>query len=105
MRTAFRCTWHGVEGQLVFLFSVFILQMTVGTVCPTEDTTTITVIFTIKFHDLASLSSSSFSHYIPNTGSRTKPEVSVLPANCLKEVIESVTLNPLCYPNSYCPGL
>ena len=45
--------------------------------------------------------SSSFSRYIPNTGSRTDPEVSVSPANCLKEVIESATLNPLCYPNSY----
>ena len=29
------------------------------------------------------------SRYIPNTGSRTDPEVSVSPANCLKEVIES----------------
>ena len=26
---------------------------------------------------------------------------SVLPSNCLEEVIEPATLNPLCYPNSY----
>ena len=25
----------------------------------------------------------------------------VSPSNCLEEVIESATLNPLCYPNSY----
>ena len=40
-------------------------------------------------------SSSSFSRYIPNTGSRTGPKVSVSPVNCLKEVTESATLNPL----------
>ena len=26
---------------------------------------------------------------------------SVSPSNCLEEVIESATFNPLCYPNSY----
>ena len=26
---------------------------------------------------------------------------SVVPSNCLEEVIEPATLNPLCYPNSY----
>ena len=34
-------------------------------------------------------------------GSRTDPVVSGSPANCLKEVIESAVLNPLCYPNIY----
>ena len=37
----------------------------------------------------------------PLSGYGTDPGVSVSPASCLKEVIESATLNPLCYPNSY----
>ena len=36
----------------------------------------------------------------PLTGPRLTLR-SVSPSNCLKEVIESATLNPLCYPNSY----
>ena len=36
----------------------------------------------------------------PLTGPRLTLR-SVSPPNCLKEVIESATLNPLCYPNSY----
>ena len=45
-------------------------------------------------------SSSSFP-VAPLLGYGTDPGVSVLPASCLKEVTESATLNPLCYPNSY----
>ena len=37
----------------------------------------------------------------PLTGPETDPGVSGPPINCLKEVTESATLNPLCYPNSY----
>ena len=37
----------------------------------------------------------------PLTGPETDPGVSGTPINCLREVIESATLNPLCYPNSY----
>ena len=37
----------------------------------------------------------------PLTGPETDPGVSGPPINCLDEVIESATLNPLCYPNSY----
>ena len=36
----------------------------------------------------------------PLTGSRTDPGVSGLSVNCLKEVTESATLNPFCYPSS-----
>ena len=38
---------------------------------------------------------------MPLTGPETDPGVSGLLFNCLKEVIELATLNPLCYPNSY----
>ena len=37
----------------------------------------------------------------PLTGPETDPGVSGPPINCLKEVIESAKLNPLCHPNSY----
>ena len=37
----------------------------------------------------------------PLTGPETDPGVSGPPINCLIELIESATLNPLCYPNSY----
>ena len=45
-------------------------------------------------------------HYLllpvtPPLESGTDPEASGSPASCLKEVTESPTLNPLCYPNSY----
>ena len=36
----------------------------------------------------------------PLTGPRLTLR-SVSPSNCLEEVIELATLNPLCYPNSY----
>ena len=42
-----------------------------------------------------------FSRYIPGMESRIDLVVGVSPANFLIEVIESATLNPLCYPNSY----
>ena len=37
----------------------------------------------------------------PLAGPEIDPGVSGPPINCLKEVIESATLNPFCYPNSY----
>ena len=37
----------------------------------------------------------------PLSGYSTDPGVTGSPASCLKEVIESAILNPLCYPNSY----
>ena len=37
----------------------------------------------------------------PLSGSGTDPGASGSPASCWKGVTESVTLNPLCYPNSY----
>ena len=52
-------------------------------------------------HHCAVIFSSSFSRHIPNTGSRTNPEVSVSPANCLKEAIAPATLYSHCSPNIY----
>ena len=37
----------------------------------------------------------------PLTGPEIDPGISGPPINCVKEMIESATLNPLCYPNSY----
>ena len=45
-----------------------------------------------------------FFFFFPVTllsGYETDPGVSGSPASCLKEVTESATPNPLCYPNSY----
>ena len=52
-------------------------------------------------HRHLSSSSSLSSSFLSPCGIRCDPGVSVSPASCLKEVIESATLNPLCYPNSY----
>ena len=41
------------------------------------------------------------SSLLSTCGIRPDTGVSGSPADCLKEVIESATLNPLCYPNSY----
>ena len=48
----------------------------------------------------SSSSSSFFLSRTPLTGPRLTLG-SVLPSSCLEEVIESATLNPLCFPNSY----
>ena len=37
----------------------------------------------------------------PLIGPETDSGVSGLPISCLKDMIESATLNPVCYPNSY----
>ena len=37
----------------------------------------------------------------PFTGSETDLRVTGSPVDCLKEVADSATLNPFCYPNSY----